>query len=223
MNTVGGLSIHMLQVHKEELKTVPNAITGRESTEYEIFGMEGIPDEDDSANEDPSKKARLELPLPGAPWSQFPGATGAYPKPPAQLPYPNTGYSRPPYPGAQYPQPSYPKPPIPQAPYSVPVATPPPLLMTNGTSLVSPPSRPSVGFTAPLPIGTPPLPAVSTPAFAAYAPPPGQPVLAPVPAPVPPGSPKAEGAAEPRLIYSDNDVSMEEKRAAHYLSKAVRA
>ena len=93
MNTVGGLGIHYLQVHKEELKTyvaplhvlflflfslsakhdhvifaaaanwdrVPNAIAGRESTEYEIFGMEGIPDGNDSATEDPFKRARVEV------------------------------------------------------------------------------------------------------------------------------------------------------------------
>ncbi|KAI9593281.1 hypothetical protein BDF19DRAFT_387620, partial [Syncephalis fuscata] len=43
MNTVGGLVIHYTQVHKETLRSTPNAIKGRDSVEVEIFGMEGIP------------------------------------------------------------------------------------------------------------------------------------------------------------------------------------
>lgn len=43
MNTVGGLAIHLLQVHKTELTTVENCIPGRNNTEIEIFGMEGVP------------------------------------------------------------------------------------------------------------------------------------------------------------------------------------
>lgn len=34
-----------LQVHKEQLKKVPNAKDGRDSLEFEIFGMEGVPEE----------------------------------------------------------------------------------------------------------------------------------------------------------------------------------
>ncbi|RKP26087.1 hypothetical protein SYNPS1DRAFT_10114, partial [Syncephalis pseudoplumigaleata] len=43
MNTVGGLVIHYTQVHKETLRSTPNAIKGRDSVDVEIFGMEGIP------------------------------------------------------------------------------------------------------------------------------------------------------------------------------------
>ena len=39
------------QVHKETVSTVPNAIPGRDSIEVEIFGMEGIPEEDRLAHE----------------------------------------------------------------------------------------------------------------------------------------------------------------------------
>ncbi|KAK6340121.1 hypothetical protein TWF730_001893 [Orbilia blumenaviensis] len=45
LNTAGGLAVHMTQVHKETLKEVKNAIPGRESTDIEIFGMEGIPED----------------------------------------------------------------------------------------------------------------------------------------------------------------------------------
>lgn len=41
-----GLQIHTIQVHKENIEKVPNAIKGRDSIEIEIYGMEGIPEED---------------------------------------------------------------------------------------------------------------------------------------------------------------------------------
>lgn len=36
----------LLQVHKEKIDKVPNALPGRQNTEIEIYGMEGIPEED---------------------------------------------------------------------------------------------------------------------------------------------------------------------------------
>lgn len=43
LNTAGGLSVHMNQVHKETLTHVENANPGRQGLEIEIFGMEGVP------------------------------------------------------------------------------------------------------------------------------------------------------------------------------------
>ncbi|GAU12855.1 hypothetical protein TSUD_73420 [Trifolium subterraneum] len=43
LSTAGGMSIHVLQVHKENVTKVPNAKPGRESTDIEIYGMQGIP------------------------------------------------------------------------------------------------------------------------------------------------------------------------------------
>ncbi|RSM00398.1 hypothetical protein CEP52_009123 [Fusarium oligoseptatum] len=43
LNTAGGLSVHMNQVHKESLSQVENALPNRQGLEVEIFGMEGIP------------------------------------------------------------------------------------------------------------------------------------------------------------------------------------
>ncbi|KAH7313688.1 hypothetical protein B0I35DRAFT_277365 [Stachybotrys elegans] len=43
LNTAGGLSVHMNQVHKESLTQVENALPNRQGLEVEIFGMEGIP------------------------------------------------------------------------------------------------------------------------------------------------------------------------------------
>ncbi|KAF7562472.1 hypothetical protein G7046_g1661 [Stylonectria norvegica] len=45
LNTAGGLSVHLNQVHKETLTQVENALPNRQGLEVEIFGMEGIPQE----------------------------------------------------------------------------------------------------------------------------------------------------------------------------------
>ncbi|CAG8573896.1 11451_t:CDS:2 [Diversispora eburnea] len=66
LNTAGGMVVHVAQVHKETIDTVPNAIKGRESVDVEIFGMEGIPQQDAMAhaqsleNNQPSKKMKTE-------------------------------------------------------------------------------------------------------------------------------------------------------------------
>ena len=39
------------QVHKEKVDKVPNALPGRNNIEIEIYGMEGIPEEDMKAHE----------------------------------------------------------------------------------------------------------------------------------------------------------------------------
>ncbi|UJR13628.1 hypothetical protein I4U23_000641 [Adineta vaga] len=46
-----GLQIHSIQVHKENIDKVPNALKGRDNIEIEIYGMEGIPEEDLRAHE----------------------------------------------------------------------------------------------------------------------------------------------------------------------------
>ncbi|KAL5339341.1 hypothetical protein BJX70DRAFT_158004 [Aspergillus crustosus] len=45
LNTAGGLSVHMSQVHKEQLTSVDNALPNRSSLDVEIFGMEGVPED----------------------------------------------------------------------------------------------------------------------------------------------------------------------------------
>lgn len=37
---------HVYQVHKEKVDKVPNSLPNRNSTEVEIYGLEGIPQED---------------------------------------------------------------------------------------------------------------------------------------------------------------------------------
>ncbi|KAI9735757.1 MAG: hypothetical protein M1818_006365 [Claussenomyces sp. TS43310] len=45
LNTAGGLSVHMNQVHKETLTNVENALGNRAGLDFEIFGIEGIPED----------------------------------------------------------------------------------------------------------------------------------------------------------------------------------
>lgn len=46
MYTGPGLSIHCMQVHKQTIDKVPNALPNRSNIEIEIYGMEGIPEQD---------------------------------------------------------------------------------------------------------------------------------------------------------------------------------
>ncbi|OAQ98403.1 hypothetical protein LLEC1_06546 [Akanthomyces lecanii] len=43
LNTAGGLSVHMNQVHKETVSQVENALPNRQGLDVEIFGMVGVP------------------------------------------------------------------------------------------------------------------------------------------------------------------------------------
>ena len=49
--TAPGLAIHCSQVHKEIVTSVPNALGSRDNIEIEIYGMEGIPENDRRAHE----------------------------------------------------------------------------------------------------------------------------------------------------------------------------
>ncbi|KAK4542891.1 hypothetical protein LTR36_006080 [Oleoguttula mirabilis] len=51
LNTAGGLSVHLQQVHKETLTQVENALPNRLEVGVEIFGMEGIPEDVMSAHQ----------------------------------------------------------------------------------------------------------------------------------------------------------------------------
>ncbi|XP_042381687.1 protein SUPPRESSOR OF FRI 4-like isoform X3 [Zingiber officinale] len=88
LSTAGGMAIHVLQVHKEAVTKVPNAMADRDSTDIEIYGMQGIPpdilaahygeDEDTVA-----KTAKVEVPSTGFVGGAIPGAFGIrFPPPP---------------------------------------------------------------------------------------------------------------------------------------------
>ncbi|KAJ1721724.1 hypothetical protein LPJ53_003794 [Coemansia erecta] len=46
LSTASGMVIHVAQVHKEDIKRVPNAMPGRDLPNIDIFGSQGIPEED---------------------------------------------------------------------------------------------------------------------------------------------------------------------------------
>lgn len=64
LNSASGLVVHMAQIHKESIDTVPNSIHGHDTPEIEVFGMQGVPPEDLQRHYDglpivPYKKSRM--------------------------------------------------------------------------------------------------------------------------------------------------------------------
>lgn len=64
LNSASGLVVHIAQIHKETVEVVPNSISGHDSPEIEIFGMQGVPPEDIQRHYDglpivPYKKSKL--------------------------------------------------------------------------------------------------------------------------------------------------------------------
>jgi hypothetical protein len=66
-----GLAIHCMQVHKETIDQIPHSLPNRGSTDVEVYGMEGIPEEDMIAHEisknggEPSSKVlKHDIPIP---------------------------------------------------------------------------------------------------------------------------------------------------------------
>jgi len=101
LQSIGGLVIHVYQVHKEAVTKVPNAIEGRDSIKHDILGMAGIPEEEisvgdeqsNSESENPRKKTKT-------------NESNSTPQPPTQVAQP-TPPQTPQPPPASYP--SYPQ------------------------------------------------------------------------------------------------------------------
>ncbi|XP_010540616.1 PREDICTED: protein SUPPRESSOR OF FRI 4-like isoform X2 [Tarenaya hassleriana] len=185
LSTAGGMVIHVLQVHKENVTKVPNAKPGRESTDIEIYGMQGIPADvlaahyGEEEEETPAKLPKFNIPsapLAGA----VPRPYGVvYPPQPvpravrpiynAPVPMPPTGWPIPPRP--QGPQPWYPHNQALSVPPTTPMGYPPqPLFPVQGMRLHMPASSPAVPLTVPpaissaspaMPISQPLFPVVS--------------------------------------------------------------
>jgi len=162
MGTASGLVIHCQQVHKEAITKIPGSIPGRETTEIDIYGMEGVPEEDIARHREAEltgkKKARVETEASDSDKSPPSGPQSSPSQAPPSLALPPQGYPYGYLPGMPPPQ-----------PWMMPSAGPPP-----------PPSLP------------PQQSAVTAAVNAAV----GQ-------------------AGEMHMIYSDENVQMEEKRADH--------
>lgn len=177
------MSIHVLQVHKETVNKVPNAKAGRESTEVEIYGMQGIPPDvlaahyGEEEDETPAKTAKVDIPssqyvggvLPGSLAAGYPPRATLGTVPPVYnpaVPMRPTGWPVPPRPPpwySQYPAVTIPPPApmgLPQQPLFPVQNVRPPVLATAPPSL-----QPSLPVAPPgLPVSNPPVP-VSQPLF----------------------------------------------------------
>ncbi|KAL3833818.1 hypothetical protein ACJIZ3_008554 [Penstemon smallii] len=193
LSTAGGMAIHVLQVHKEQVSKVPNAKPGRESTEIEIYGMQGIPadvlaahygEEEDEVS---SKTAKLDHPSSQIAGGVIPGTIGVgYPPRPAlrAMPplynpgIPPAGWPVPPRPQHWYPQPPPPMG-LPQQPLFPlqNVRLPVPPVATQQSLPVTPPGMPAT--TPPVPVSQPLFPVVPNSSI---------PQSSPFSAPVPPMS-----------------------------------
>jgi len=181
LNTAGGLAVHVDQVHKLPVDKIENALPGRESFDIEIYGMEGIPAPDlaewkkrkaaqSGINLDAGKSKRPKLDLSVISTDQLRilvqthktvmggQSNTAYPAPGAQ----NYGVV-PPLPGFTLPPPISGAPALPLPPPGFPLPFPPPPGFPFPPGSLPPPSlipgmppRPSV------PLGAPNLPTMTT-------------------------------------------------------------
>ncbi|CAK9290205.1 unnamed protein product [Gordionus sp. m RMFG-2023] len=89
-----GLQIHCLQVHKEDIDKVPNSLPHRTNITIEIYGMEGIPEEDLISHDEKrgvynaSQKSGENSQIPILP--MFPVMPGFNPIPPRLVPIPSS-------------------------------------------------------------------------------------------------------------------------------------
>ncbi|KAJ1360647.1 hypothetical protein KIN20_019673 [Parelaphostrongylus tenuis] len=125
-----GLAIHCMQVHKETIDKIPGAVPGRDSSQMEIYGMQGIPPGTTRGDEEPEAKRDRKDDVPPMPPGPMPTM------PPMMPPFP-------PFPM----MPGMP-PIVPHGIHGMPPFMPPP----PGMGM---PPVPPFGMTAPPPIPTP--------------------------------------------------------------------
>ncbi|RDD36963.1 BUB3-interacting and GLEBS motif-containing protein ZNF207 [Trichoplax sp. H2] len=247
-----GLAIHCMQVHRETIKEIPNALPNRTNPEVEIYGTEGIPEEDAKAraarkgdvDEPETKKAKSdEQPTPQAAFAPSavppvapgfwrPGVPG-YPQPnrlPTGMPMPPVPFGVPPM-QARFPFPNMPPPNTNMPP---PIRAPPVSAANNS----APPSRPLFPSASQVsssttissgPVGADFKPISNSKTFEA------KPVLNDSKGSVPPPAettpittPKisttiSSVGATSKLVHPEEDISLEERRAAKYKTKIAQA
>ncbi|ETV99658.1 hypothetical protein H310_07726 [Aphanomyces invadans] len=242
LSTASGMVVHVAQVHHETILHVPNAKPGKESVDVEVYGMEGVPGYNTAKTatgptnimDDPVKRMRVEGGMLHAPPQPMitPQLMHAPTVPPAMM-YP----PRPPMMHMAAPT-GYPFGVVPQGVVGAPPPRPPP-----PPHLLRPPFPPPPGFApAGAPPMTPFPPGMRPPPMIPFAPGMAPPPLAPtavVSPVVPPSAPSLQppvtvepvvapssdsldqplaftlAAPQPGivLIYPEDDISMEEKRA----------
>ena len=229
-----------MQVHKETIDRIPNALPNRNSVDIEIYGMEGIPENDIREHEKSRGSDYVPPPAPSASTAAFKSLLpttvpllAPAPLLPPVLPTTVGGLPMAPFPVL----PAYPPPP---ATIPLPAFPPPPL--------GPPPGQPPVAFQMSLPrkplfpaaasalLQQPPPPLPQTSVASAQPVPSSQPQTAPVLPPEAPSpvavsagaatasdsvvTPTAAGAplvppasGSSRIVHPDEDLSLEELRA----------
>ncbi|KAI4357456.1 hypothetical protein L6164_001404 [Bauhinia variegata] len=232
LSTASGMAIHVLQVHKETVTKVPNAKPGRESTDIDIYGMQGIPPNilaahyGEEEDEVPSKAAKVDLPS-----TQLVGGVVPAPLPVAYRPQPTLGTGPPiynpalPMPPTAWavpprPQPWYPQPPVGSVPPPAPYVQQPLFPVQNGSTFSTPSLSTSVPSISPALPTNAPVDALSgvTGGTAsnshsyASGPNTGGPSIGPPPV-IANKAPALQPAAnEVYLVWDDEAMSMEERR-----------
>ncbi|KXS18966.1 hypothetical protein M427DRAFT_132460 [Gonapodya prolifera JEL478] len=196
LNTAGGLGVHMTQVHKANLTKIENTLAGRDSPDIEIFGMEGVPEEDLAKHLEEIEGGSgngLDLKRDGAAFPGMPPMAFGLgpPAPPMGFPPPMM-HGMPPRPG--FPpmppfgmpmRPGMPPPPFPMMPGGF-----PPFPLAGGPPMPgAPPGMPPPGG---MPGGPPPFPVPPGTLPPGSTPPPGAP-----PFPMPPGMAPPPGLSGP--------------------------
>lgn len=190
-----GLAIHRMQVHKEALEKIPNALPNRNNTDIEIYGMEGIPEADlrlhetgrfGDAGGEPS--TTLPVPPPVVPPPPMIPTPAGIPPPPGFPPLP------PMLPGVPPPPPGYPMLPLPPPPGLFPAGTTAPG-STNVTTTSQIPPKPLFPSAA----GPAAISSTTAPIAAAA---PSAPVIAKI----------VTQTANSRIMHPEEDVSLEELR-----------
>ncbi|KAE9553458.1 hypothetical protein FO519_003330 [Halicephalobus sp. NKZ332] len=198
-----GLVVHCMQVHKETIDKIPGAIPGRDSTDVEVYGMEGIPDVPD---EPVTKAPKLSsIPVPAMP--PMAPSVASIPTPYGQPPVMNGVHGA--YPGygiGAYPGYSYPPRPTTSvaAPYGVPGYTPVPMPTPAHLMPSSIPPMPPAASIGAL-YGNRPV--VSLPSQIPFPPEDQQP---PIPEPQDTSLSKKKGTARTQLYHPDETISLEE-------------
>lgn len=110
-----GLAIHCMQVHKETIDKIPGAVPGRDSSQMEIYGMQGIPPGTTRGDEEPDAKRDRKDDMPPMPPGPMPGMppmmSGMPPFPPFHMMHGMQQYHHQQYPGMHGMPPFMPPPP----------------------------------------------------------------------------------------------------------------
>ncbi|KAK9067447.1 hypothetical protein SSX86_014776 [Deinandra increscens subsp. villosa] len=167
LSTAGGMAIHVLQVHKETVSKVPNAKDGRESTDIEIYGMQGIPPDvlaahyGEEDNDNPSKVGKLEIP--SSQVGMVPGSLGYRPSTMQSIYNPGLAVPRAGWPGPPRPQTWYTQPPVGSVPLTAPLGmVQQPLFPVQGMRPPTAPPGLQTSFPVAPPVSQPLFPVVSS-------------------------------------------------------------